>query len=152
MPEQSFLFLCSQHCYGDFKQDGGAIPTHHSRCSSPPCTDRMSSPFPRKRERPGKEEGGGGLGAGALHLPGGATPQQCRDGFSPSFCIASPPPSTPHTPSPGSAYPSSGTSRGCSSSPVGGVSAFCTPQAPQRASPLSLHPLRIRSIPLSPRI
>lgn len=31
----AFLFLCSQHCYGDFKQDGGAIPTHHSRCSSP---------------------------------------------------------------------------------------------------------------------
>lgn len=65
VPEQRFVFLSSQHCYGDFKQDGGALPPHRS----PACTHR--SPFPRKR---GGKGGGGLHRAGALHLPAGATP------------------------------------------------------------------------------
>lgn len=43
-----------------------------------PCTHRMSNPLP-PQARAGRE---GGQGAGALHLPGGATPQLCRSSFS----------------------------------------------------------------------
>lgn len=150
MPEQSFLFLCSQHCYGDFKQDGGAIPTHHSRCSSPPCTDRMSSPFPRKRERPGKEGGGRDR---CIASPRRSHPPAMQGRLLPILLHRLPPPQHPTHPFPRLCLPELGHQLGMQQLPGGGGSQpFAPPQAPQRASPLSLHPLRIRSIPLSPRI
>lgn len=94
VPEQRFVFLSSQHCYGDFKQDGGALPPHRS----PACTHR--SPFPRKRG--GK--GGGGVAQGrCIAPPRRSHPQFCRDSF--WFPHRHTHTHTPHTPSPGAPCP-----------------------------------------------
>lgn len=91
MPEQSFLFLCSQHCYGDFKQDGGTVATHHSRCSSP---------LHRPHEQPLPPQAGAGRGRQGLlasHLCWEPPPSSA--GAAPS-----PPPPSPdghHRPVPG---------------------------------------------------
>lgn len=91
VPERSFLFLSSQHCYGDFKQDGGTVATHHSRCSSP---------LHRPHEQPLPPQAGaarGRQGLGASHFSWEPPPGSAG-------AASSPPPPSPdghHRPVPG---------------------------------------------------
>lgn len=116
-----------------------------------PCTDRRSSPFPRKRQR--ARLGGTGW-AGALHLSAGSHPPKlCRGSFSPTPATDS----RHHRPPPGiAAYPVPGhrlgRGEGCSGGPVrrisgcrGGGLSLCRP--PQHAPGLRSQPLHPASPP-----
>lgn len=86
-----------------------------------PCTDRMSSPFPRKQER-----AGGGVG-GPVHCTSPGSHPPALQGQLPRPGLPSPPPPAP---SPGAACPDTGhrlgRGEGCCSGPaapgVGGLS------------------------------
>lgn len=74
---RAFLFLSSQHCYGDFKQDGGTVPTtHHSRSSGGGgghTGDRCIAPLRRNSPPPSS--------AASPHPPPPPSPPQAQIPF-----------------------------------------------------------------------